>query len=44
MAWLAWDEHALEDLIRLADFLAKEDPATVENTFDLIEGAIDVLA
>jgi plasmid stabilization system protein ParE len=44
MAWFAWDERALEDLIRLADFLAKEDPASAETTFDLIEEAIDVLA
>ncbi len=44
MASLAWDEHALEDLSRLADFLASEDPASAEATFDLIESAIDVLA
>jgi plasmid stabilization system protein ParE len=43
VAWLAWDERALEDLIRLADFLAKEDPASAEATFDLIEEAVDVL-
>ncbi len=42
MASLAWDEHALEDLVvRLADFLAKEDPASAEAPFDLIEEAID---
>jgi plasmid stabilization system protein ParE len=43
MAWLAWDERALEDLVRLADFLAKDDPASAEATFDLIEEAVDVL-
>jgi len=43
MAWLAWDERALEDLVRLADFLAKEDPASAAATFDLIEQAVDVL-
>lgn len=44
MAWLGWDEHALEDLVRLADFLAGDDPATAETTFDLIEEAIGMLA
>ena len=43
MASLAWDERALDDLVRLADFLRKEDPASAEATFDLIEEAIDVL-
>lgn len=44
MAWLGWDERALEDLVRLADFLRNEDPSSAEATFDLIDGAIEVLA
>ena len=44
MARLLWDHRALEDLERLADFLAKDDPAPAEATFDLIEEAVDVLA
>jgi plasmid stabilization system protein ParE len=44
MAWLVWDEHALEDLARLADFLAESDPACSEETFDLIENAVGMLA
>jgi plasmid stabilization system protein ParE len=43
MASLAWDEHALEDVVRLADFLAIEDPASAEATFDLIEQAVSML-
>jgi plasmid stabilization system protein ParE len=44
MASLAWDERALQDLIRLADFLAKEDPVSADATLDLIEEAVGVLA
>ncbi len=44
MAWLAYDEHALADLVRLADFLAANDPESARATMDLIEEAIDVLA
>jgi plasmid stabilization system protein ParE len=44
MAWLAYDEHALQDLVRLADFLAKEDPASGEATIALIEEALRVLS
>ena len=44
MAWLAWDEHALEDLMRLADLLAENDPALAAATFDLIEHGVGVLA
>jgi plasmid stabilization system protein ParE len=43
MAWLGWDEHALADLARLADFLAREDPGSAAKTLDLIEGAVDAL-
>ncbi len=43
MARLAYDERALEDLVRLADFLASEDPAAGEATINLIEQAVDVL-
>lgn len=44
MVRLLWDKGALEDLERLADFLAKDDRAAAEATFDLIEEAVDVLA
>lgn len=44
MAWLVWDEHALEELVRLADFLAESDPASSEATFDLIEKGVGMLA
>lgn len=44
MARLVWEEHALEDLGRLADFLAREAPASAEVTFDLIEQAVGILA
>jgi len=44
MAWLAWDEHALDDLARLADFLAQNDPGAAEATFNLIENAVALLA
>lgn len=44
MALLAWDERALEDVERLADFLAKDDPASAGATFDLIEHAVGMLA
>jgi plasmid stabilization system protein ParE len=44
VARLLWDHRALEDLERLADFLAKDDPDGAEATFDLIEEAVDVLA
>lgn len=44
MAGIAWDERALEDLVRLADFLRDEDALSAEATFDLIDGAIEVLA
>ncbi len=43
MAWLAYDERALEDLVRLADFLASEDPTAAEATIDLIGHAVEVL-
>jgi len=44
MASLVYDEHALADLERLAEFLRESDSASAESTFDLIEEAIDVLA
>ena len=44
MASLAYDEHALADVERLAEFLRESDSVSAETTFDLIEGAIDVLA
>lgn len=44
MASLVYDERALADLERLAEFLRESEPASAETTFDLIEGAIDVLA
>jgi plasmid stabilization system protein ParE len=44
MASLAYDERALADLERLAEFLREGDPASAETTFDLIEEAVDVLA
>jgi plasmid stabilization system protein ParE len=44
VARLAWTEHALEDLARLADFLAKEDPASAGATFDLIQQAVGIVA
>ena len=44
MASLAYDERALDDLIRLADFLAKEGPASALAAIDLIEEAVGVLA
>jgi len=43
MAWLAYDERALEDLVRLADFLASEYPAAAEATIELIAHAIGML-
>ena len=43
MTSLAYDERALGDLIRLADFLAKEDSATGRATIDLIKEAFGVL-
>ena len=44
MAWLVWDEHALEDLVRLAEFRATDDPGSAVATFDLIEHAVGMLA
>ena len=44
MTLLAYDEHALDDLVRLADFLAKDDPAASEATIELIMSAVEVLA
>ena len=43
MARLAWDEHALEDLARLSDFLAENDPASAVETVDLVEQAVSML-
>ena len=44
MARLVWSEGAFDDLLRLADFLAQEDPAAGEATIDLIASAVDVLS
>jgi plasmid stabilization system protein ParE len=44
MARLVWAAHALKDVGRLADFLAKDDPASAEATFLLIEQAVAILA
>ncbi len=43
MAALVYDERALDDLIRLADFLAKEDPAAGAATITLIRDALAML-
>src|SRR2546430_546374 len=43
MASLRFDERALEDLDRLADFLAKNDPGSTDATATLITQAIGVL-
>ncbi|HZZ91224.1 MAG TPA: type II toxin-antitoxin system RelE/ParE family toxin [Usitatibacter sp.] len=44
MASPVWDEHAPEDVERLADFLARDDPASAAATFDLIETAVGMLS
>jgi plasmid stabilization system protein ParE len=43
MTLLAYDERALDDVVRLADFLAKADPAAAEPTIELIMDAVQVL-
>ena|SRR5437868_3533596 len=43
MASLVYDERALDDLCRLADFLAREDPAAGEVTIELIGEALAML-
>src|SRR6266542_3323072 len=44
MTSFAHDERALADLVRLAEFLAKDDSAAGEATVELITGAVEVLA
>lgn len=43
MATLVYDERALEDFERLADFLAAEDPSAADATAALIQHALAVL-
>src|SRR5262245_25930724 len=43
MASLVYDERALDDLVRLADFLAREDPSAGAATIALIRNALAML-
>ncbi len=44
MARVAYARAALDDLVRLADFLRDHDPATAATTVDLIADAVTMLA
>ena len=43
MATLLYDERALEDIDRLADFLAKDDPKAASETAMLIQHGLEML-
>ena len=44
MASIAYDEQALRDLERLAEFLANQEPQSAQSTIGLIVEAIEILA